>query len=160
MNDKLVENKIKGDAFEKWVVKKFDRDYFQVEEWRSDKSVDGIFPTSNHFPDLEISFFDPKSNTCKTFAVECKWRKALYKGGINWAEGYQIKNYADYAAKLSIPVFVILGLGGEPENPVSVFIIPLKNIHSHFLTIEQLIPYLHSNNTKGFFFDFEKELLN
>ncbi|MCK9611631.1 MAG: hypothetical protein PHR81_04500 [Bacteroidales bacterium] len=159
MNDNLDENKQKGDAFEKWVVKKFDRDYFQVEEWRSDKYVDGIYPVSNHFPDLEISFSLPGKDINKTFAVECKWRKNLYKGGINWAEEYQVKNYAEYAAMLKIPVFVILGVGGEPDKPESVYIIPLQKLQYKFCTGTYLNKFRHINIDKNFFYDFEKSKL-
>ena len=39
----LDENKAKGDAFERFVVKQFDKKYFTLQEWRSDKYVDGIY---------------------------------------------------------------------------------------------------------------------
>ena len=57
--DKKIEkddNKVKGDNFEKFVVKKFDKKYFTIQEWRSDKYTDGIYAVSNHFPDLEVMF--------------------------------------------------------------------------------------------------------
>ena len=60
--DDFDENKAKGDAFEKFVVKNFDRKYFTLQEWRSDKYVDGIYAVSNHFPDLEVTFTFRKKN--------------------------------------------------------------------------------------------------
>lgn len=42
--DDFDENKAKGDAFEKFVVKNFDRKYFTLQEWRSDKYVDRFMP--------------------------------------------------------------------------------------------------------------------
>jgi hypothetical protein len=160
METDIEENKRKGDEFEKWVVKKFDTAFFKVGEWRSDKYVDGIYPESNHFPDLEINFCYKKKNITKTFAVECKWRKSFYKGGINWAKGYQVKYYTDYASRLEIPVFVILGVGKEPSDPEKVFIIPLKDIKNDFLTDIELKPYLHNDIKGNFFFDYEKLALH
>ena len=69
------ENKAKGDAFEKFVVKSFSREFFTLQEWRSDKYVDGIYAVSNHFPDLEVIFDDKLKGVKDVFAIECKWRK-------------------------------------------------------------------------------------
>jgi hypothetical protein len=72
--DDYEENNGKGDAFEQFVVKNFDKAYFTLQEWRSDKYVDGIYPVSNHFPDLEVIFTFKSKGFREAFAVECKWR--------------------------------------------------------------------------------------
>lgn len=156
----LDDNKAKGDAFEKYVVQHFSRKYFRLQEWRSDKYVDGIYAVSNHFPDLEV-VFDFKAKSIKqSFAIECKWRKNYYNNGIEWAKDYQVKNYQDYATKLNIPVFVVIGLGGTADKPQEVFIVPLAKMNSSTITKTELTIYKKENPENEFFWDYEKIILH
>lgn len=152
-------NKAKGDAFEKFVVKNFDREFFTLQEWRSDKYVDGIYPVSNHFPDMEVNFTFRKKNISETFAIECKWRGYYYKNEIKWAENYQINNYKEYAEKLSIPVYVVIGVGGEPEKPNELFIVPLAEMNSNTITKSELGNYKKDLSDKKFFWDYDNNKL-
>lgn len=129
----------KGKAFENYVVERFNPDYFELKEWRSDKYHEGIYASSSQLPDLEYHF-KTKFQFAK-FAVECKWRQEFIKGRIEWAKSYQMVNYRDYERKNRIDVFVIIGVGGTPENPESVYIVPLKDIRSNVLTEAQLKQY-------------------
>jgi LPXTG-motif cell wall-anchored protein len=129
----------KGRAFENYVVSRFNKEYFELKEWRSDKYHEGVYATSSQLPDLEYHF-RTKSQFAK-FAVECKWRAEFFKGRIEWAKGYQLSNYRDYERKRNIDVFVIIGLGGTPENPQSVYVVPLREIRSNVLTEHQLKQY-------------------
>jgi hypothetical protein len=157
--DDFDENKAKGDAFEKFVVKNFNQKYFTLQEWRSDKYVDGIYAVSNHFPDLEVIFDFKSKGINEAFAIECKWRKNYYKNGIEWAQNYQIKNYKEYADKLSIPVFVVIGVGGEPEKPEELFIVPLQEMKSNTITKSELANYKKDISDTRFFWDYEKNKL-
>ena len=154
------ENKAKGDAFEKFVVKNFNQKYFTLQEWRSDKYVDGIYAVSNHFPDLEVIFNFKEKGVNEAFAIECKWRKNYYNNGIEWAQNYQIKNYKEYAAKLSIPVFVVIGVGGEPKMPEELFIVPLQEMKSNTITKSELANYKKDISDTRFFWDYEKNKLH
>ncbi len=157
--DDFDENKAKGDAFEKFVVRNFSRKYFTLQEWRSDKYVDGIYAVSNHFPDLEVIFNFKEKGVNEAFAIECKWRKNYYKNGIEWAQNYQIKNYKEYAEKLNIPVFVVIGVGGEPEEPEELFIVPLQEMKSNTISKSELANYKKDISDTRFFWDYEKNKL-
>ena len=154
-SDNFEENKLKGDAFEKYVVKRFNRKFFNVIEWRSDKYVDGIYAVSNHFPDLELLF--RAGNIKDSFAIECKWRKDYYRNGIEWASDYQIENYIKYAKEISIPVFIVLGVGGEPDNPGELFIIPLDSVESNVISKAKLFSY--KKYKKDFYWDTSQKIL-
>jgi len=158
-HDDYEENKAKGDAFEKFVVKNFDPKYFTLQEWRSDKYVDGIYAVSNHFPDLEVIFDFKSKGVNEAFAIECKWRGYYYKNEIKWAENYQINNYKEYAEKLSIPVFVVIGVGGEPKMPEELFIVPLQEMKSNTITKSELANYKKDISDTRFFWDYEKNKL-
>lgn len=157
--DNYEENKAKGDAFERFVVKNFNKKYFTLQEWRSDKYVDGIYAVSNHFPDLEVIFNLKSKGVSETFAIECKWRKNYYHEAIEWAKDYQLKNYKDYAYKLKIPVFVIIGVGGEAENPNEIFIVPLQKMKSNTISKSELAIYKKELSNSQFFWDYENNKL-
>lgn len=153
------DNKAKGDAFEKFVVKKFNPKYFTLQEWRSDKYVDGTYAVSNHFPDLEVNFELKSKGIHDVLAIECKWRKNYYKDGIEWAKNYQMTNYKEYAAKLNIPVYVMIGVGGEPNQPEELFIVPLKKMASNTISKAALAQYKKDDTHSGLFWDSETKML-
>jgi len=153
-------NKAKGDAFEKYIVKKFNQTSFTITEWRSDKYTDGIYAISNHFPDLEIIFESKNENIKSKFAVECKWRNNYFKNEIQWAEDYQIVNYHAYAKKLNIPVIVIIGVGGKPSEPAALFLIPLHSLKSNSISKEELYQYRKEDLAGRFFWSHSKMELN
>lgn len=153
------ENKAKGDAFERFVVKNFDKKYFTLQEWRGDKFVDGIYAVSNHFPDLEVIFNFKSKGVREVFAIECKWRRSYFQEAIEWAKDYQLKNYKEYAAKLKISVFVVIGIGGEPEKPQELFIVPLQKMKSNIISKSELAIYKKDLADTQFFWDYDKKEL-
>lgn len=158
-DENFDENKAKGDAFEGFVVKHFDKKYFTLQEWRGDKYVDGNYPVSSHFPDLEVKFHYEKQKVNENFAIECKWRKYYFENSIEWAKDYQIKNYKEYANKLKIPVFVVIGVGGEPNNPYELFIVPLEKMKANVISKDELAKYKKDLSDPYFFWDYEKNQL-
>jgi hypothetical protein len=117
----------KGDAFENYVVDHFDKQYFSIVFWSGDHCRKrNIRVESDTYPDLVIRY--NRSNKNETFAVECKYRKNHYKGKLNWSKYGQIERYTDFQELTQIPVFVVIGLGGEPDKPDRMFCIPLNDI--------------------------------
>jgi hypothetical protein len=138
----------KGYDFEKFIVERFDDAYFDLREWRGDKYHQGKYALSSSLPDLE---YELKTGRHKVkFAVECKWRNRFFDYNIEWAKPYQLENYKNYEASNGITVFVIIGIGGLPANPESIYIVPLKDITGSTFTEYQLRPYLRYK--KGDFF--------
>ncbi len=98
-------------------------------------------------------------NIHEAFAIECKWRKSYYKNGIEWAENYQIVNYKEYSEKLEIPVFVVIGVGGEPGKPQELFIVPLQKMNSKVISKSELEKYSKDISKPQFYWDSEKTVL-
>ena len=121
------ESKRKGDDFEKFVVKKFNKKYFTLKEWTSDKFIDGVYAENTLGPDLVYQF--SLGNISEGLAVECKWRNKLYDN-LNIVTAQQLKNYRNFGQEKNIPVFIILGVGGKPSAPEQLYIIPLNKINS------------------------------
>ena len=62
----------------------------------------------------------------REFLVEAKYRSRLYQGAVEWCKPYQLERYKTNAR--AMPVFVAIGLGGFPESPQHIFIVPVKHI--------------------------------
>lgn len=160
---KFQANKEKGDAFERFVVSRFNcesnRKYFRLKHWRSDKGVPGFYAESNCDPDLELEFCLRGEKTL--FAVECKWRQSPSRGGtVTWANQEQPDNYRAYAARERRPVFVVLGLGGKPDAPGSVYIIPLERLTGCRVSLKWLDCFEREDADRAFFFDAQKKRLS
>lgn len=126
-------NKFKGDEFEEYVVGSFDKKYFKLLDWRSDKGVQGVFPESNEYPDLEFQF--QHNNYVKRFAIECKFRKESDKDLIEFAYPDQLTRYRNYSNDKGIEVYLVIGFGGIPISPKELFLIPLNEIESPKISI-------------------------
>ena len=149
--------KEKGDKFEQYIVKKFNVDFFKIKEWRSDKYIDGLYAESNMNPDLEYEF-TLKSFSTK-FAVECKYRHGLFNGGIDLAKERQIQHYKKFEIERKMPVYIALGLGGNPDDPDELFLIPLKNLNANKISHKNLSRFRKDTN-KQFFFDVKDRKLH
>ena len=148
---KLINYKKKnGDDFEKFIVQKFNKEFFRIKEWAGDKYIKGFYADTTQQPDLMIELKYKKD--VFVFSVECKWRQNLFKKGIEFAKKEQFNRYKDFEKTNNIPVFLAIGIGGKAEAPASLFIIPLKEIDNNFIHINELEKYRKTVNSK-FFFD-------
>lgn len=142
--------KEKGDAFEQFVAKMFDKKLFIIREWRGDKFIDGIYAESNKNPDFEIEFVF--NNVLSKFAVECKYRTAIHDR-IIIAEKHKINNYRKYSAENNIPVFIALGLSGLPTQPNEFYIIPLNKINSEEMDYYEMQKFRRASIHNKFYYD-------
>ncbi|EPG66447.1 hypothetical protein [Leptospira wolffii] len=121
----------KGKDFEKYVISKFDKNYFTIVDWTRDHDINssGRLVESNLNPDLKIRYNPTKD----LFAVECKFRSNPVKSSkindyvVNWSKPEQIKRYSDFMKRERIPVFVVIGLSGKPMSPEYMFCLPLAS---------------------------------
>lgn len=146
-------SKKKGDDFEKYIVQKFDKKHFRIKEWAGDKYINGQYAETTLQPD--IVFECERNGRFVSFAVECKWRKKVYKGAIDFSYPEQLERYRKFEREKKIPVFVAIGQGGKSSDPDHLYIVPLKNITSTSLSLDFLTPY-EKEKTKKFSFGQEK----
>ena len=146
----------KGTEFESFVVKLFNPEYFTLIEWRSDKSIDGIFPIMSKFPDLEF-YFESKTENLQ-FAVECKWREHFYQEGIE-LDKFQLENYRHYEQVMQTPTFIVIGIGDTPSHPRNVYLLPLREITKEHLHEYELEVYLRRQAYDKIFLDCQRLIL-
>jgi hypothetical protein len=128
--DEENDNYEKGLTFEKYVFDLFNPTYYSIEEWTRDVSDKraGRTVESDKNPDLLIRY-KPKA---ERFAVECKFRsnyvssQKINKNVIAWSYPEQIQRYQEFSKKKGIPVFVVIGMKGSPDNPEYMYCIPLE----------------------------------
>ena len=76
----------------------------------------------------------------KEFHVEAKYRSRYYDGAVEWCKPYQLRRYKEIHAKT--PLYVVIGIGGQPCSPDQIFFIPVENIkypklfHTYLKTYE------------------------
>jgi hypothetical protein len=142
-----------GKAFEEYIINLFnDRNFARI-KWRASEKFTGTsLPPDHFFPDLEMELVFGRSRKYR-FAVECKWRREFRDGIIKWAKDSQICSYRMFQDQVRIPVFVAIGIGGEPSNPEKLFVTPLNNIWMvNELYESDLIPFKRKPTNK-FFYD-------
>ena len=61
------------------------------------------------------------------FWVEAKYRSYLFNNSFKWFNYYQLKRYR--MLNRVTPVYIVIGIGGCPNSPLEVFLVPLKEIH-------------------------------
>ena len=113
-----------GLRFEDYVSNLFSNKYFSiVEKTHSTETNQERYVESSMNPDF-VFRYNPSS---EMFAVECKYRTNLNNEGLlNWSYPEQLKRYKEFSYQRRIPVFIVIGLGGNDNEPKKMFNIPLE----------------------------------
>ncbi|MGM0947045.1 MAG: hypothetical protein ACQEW9_17865 [Bacteroidota bacterium] len=141
-----------GYDFEKFIVQKFNKKFFKIRNWASDKFVDGRYADTTTQPDIQLSL--NLRGQSYPLAVECKWRSDPKGDYIRFANEGQLERYKAFAEKENHPVFIALGIGGKASEPAELYILPVQELTQ---------PYIHKNRIgkyskkidADFFFDQE-----
>jgi len=98
----------------------FVKKYFVITEKTHDFQANhGDFIESSINPDFK---FRDKMN--KSFYLEAKFRSDVHDDKISWCNFGQLKRYQEFDK--TFPVFIAIGLGGKPDNPKNLYLLPLQ----------------------------------
>jgi hypothetical protein len=140
---------VKGQMFEEYIIKLFNDRHFHLSRWRKAGQIDTLY-YDHSGPDLEFVF---GRKWKYRFAVECKWRKKFHDGKISWANNEQRHHYLDFQYRTHTPVFIAIGIGGEPSNPAKLFVTPLQQLFNNLQVYEfELMPFQRRPKSR-FFYD-------
>lgn len=131
--------KKKGYEFEEFMAKKINKKYFSIKQWAGDKYVDGIYSEKTQEPDLIIDF--TLKDYSKVFAVECKYRSKKNGNKVTFSNKDQLKRYKKFEKEKAIDVYIALGIGGKASNPDELYLIPLRDLTFHEISIGELKNY-------------------
>lgn len=144
----------KGRLFEEYIINLFNKKYFYLKQWRKSQKFDDSYSIIDSvYPDIEMELvFTGRRNF--RFAVECKWKQNFINGKIEWASDDKICSYRIFQDRVRIPVFIAIGIGGEPDNPEKLFLTPLNSIYmKNELFESDLIPFERSPRRR-FYYDY------
>jgi len=72
--------------------------------------------------------------------IECKYRREV-SNVFQWATENQFNKYNYLQKYLKIPIYIIIGVGGLPNNPKELYFIPLDKLNSHNISLNQFDHY-------------------
>jgi hypothetical protein len=105
----------------------------------------------NYYPDLEVVCTLP--NEVRRFALECKYRPSLQDGFVEFAYDEQLKRYKNFEDVMKLPLVIVLGIGGVPESPAELYLIPLDGVYQPYLSEQQLKEFeVGFNDILSYFF--------
>ena len=110
-----------GEQFEHYVRKRLFKDrHFELLQRTLGYNVKTKDYVQSANPDFKLR----DRRTKKIFFAEAKYRKSFFKGHLTWCSENQLRHYRQ--CNHEFPVFIILGVGGEPSHPDFVALIPLS----------------------------------
>jgi hypothetical protein len=114
----------KGDEFEDYVQKVlFPDSHFVLVQ----KTHDYIANKNRYIESLKEPDFKFRTRAkYKEFYVEAKYRSGFHNGVIDWCKPFQLRRYQTIDNK--IPVYIAVGIGGQPEAPYQISLIPMTHI--------------------------------
>ena len=156
------EEVLKGREFEDFVLEMFrlhEDNGLVLKEWQGDKTMVStnrptvstsrplgiICPESNRYPDF---VFDYQG---KGFAVECKWREKLSSDmEKDLFSKDKMTIYQKFSTERNLPVFIVLGVGGESSDPELLYVIPLSEIPSVLSHTKSIVEFLRPSTETPF----------
>ncbi len=115
---------VKGDEFEQYVrTVIFPREYYELLEKTHDyRENKEDYIASSKKPDF---LFKSKASSAEFF-IEAKFRSKFQDQVLEWGKFFQLKRYQEIDRVT--PVYIIIGLGGQPSLPERAFLIPVKHL--------------------------------
>lgn len=74
-------------------------------------------------------------------AIVCRWKEAFTAGRVEWARSFEMVKYRSYETETAVPLFIVIGVGGDPQSTGLISFIPLQAVRSNVLTKVQLENY-------------------
>jgi len=130
-----------GESFESYARKYLftERHYQLLQKTHGYRS-----PKKNYVPSADPDFKFRDRRNGKIFYVEAKYRKSFFKGQVTWCTERQLDHY--HQCYRENPVFILLAVGGNPDRPEFVSLIPLKK--ANFTTLFKSHAEKYSIHTK------------
>ena len=149
----LSDEALKGREFEDFVVELFnlkESKTFHLLEWKGDKLLGDIYPEGNRHPDLILEYMAEEYKPV-SFAVECKWRNTINRESFsNMLTDEKYSIYLRFSEEQQIPVYIVLGIGGQPSAPLVLYVFRLEDIPSIQEKKIPIIKYMKSFPTDDF----------
>jgi hypothetical protein len=144
-----INTRANQDAFEQYVTNKFSTRYFNVARIVQEED----FAFSNLRADFNIS---EKSGS---IFLKTYWIQQYTDHTVTVASTEELDGYNFFNENNENPMFKILGIGGKPDNPSLLYMIPAKEITTYQKQIFEITPFKKEDLQKNFFFYLNEKTL-
>jgi hypothetical protein len=132
--------------FESFVITLFDPLYFNYSRLAGQKVFAGRMQARGLEPDFQFNF--QKNDVRATFAVRCVYREDEHPAEVRLFPTEILNRYRHYEEEHETQVYFIVGVGGAPDDPKELYLIPATAVKSEVVSRNFLRPYYKS----GMFF--------
>jgi hypothetical protein len=147
--DDRTPQEIVGQTFEDYVVNFLtDKRFTLLDRTMDRKTSEGVYAESCKNPDLHISQTNGSSTI--DYYIECKYRSS-WKSGLAEIKQYQIDRYKEFQRNEHRKVLFALGVGGKPEAPQTLMIVPLDSIKGAGIKQEWIGKYKIVQSSDGLY---------
>jgi hypothetical protein len=147
--DDRTPEEIVGQSFEDYVVNFLaDKRFTLLDRTMDRKTSEGVYAESCKNPDLHIS--QTNGSRSIDYYIECKYRSS-WKSGLAEIKQYQIDRYKEFQRKEHRKVLFALGVGGKPEAPQTLMIVPLDSIKGAGIKQDWIGKYQIPQSSDGFY---------
>jgi hypothetical protein len=147
--DDRTDQEIMGQKFEDYVVNLLADSRFRLLDRTMDKKTsEGVYAESCMNPDLHIS--QAHKPNWLDYYIECKYRSSWYQGQVKF-EQYQIDRYRKFQGTERRKVLFALGIGGKPDAPKSLMIVPLDSLDGYAIKQDWVFKYRIDATSDGLY---------
>lgn len=115
-----------GNDFEGYIADLLKANGIRLKQWnQGTTSPEGAYAENELNPDFLVSH--KSGNIDLEYWIECKYRSSLPKEGFR-LEDYQTNRYKKIQGQSKKKILIALGMGGNPSEPETVYIIPLDSL--------------------------------
>lgn len=144
--DRMVRDLNTQSVFEAFVITLFDPLYFRHSRPKAEKVFAGRVTEGETGPDLEFEFNHKDAHA--KFAIKCLYFRGGTKNDVHLFPPDRKRAFRVFEEENEMPLHFILGLGGTPDDPKELFLVPAKVISRGVVSKTDLQPYSKS----GMFF--------
>jgi len=126
-------------VFEAFVVTLFDPLYFRYSRPKAARAFAGQGSEHEAVPDLEFEF--SQKETQARFAIKCLYYKNGGRRELQLFSASRQRAFREFEEDREMDLYYILGIGGYPDDPKELYLVPSKAITSEFVRKEDLRRY-------------------
>lgn len=129
-------------VFEAFVITLFDPLYFRHRRPKAERVLAGKVSEGETVPDLEFEFH--QKDVRMRFAIKCVYYKKTGPSELQLFSPERQQAFRTFEEERRMDLYYILGIGGTPDDPKELYLVPAKAVESEFISKAALKPYWKS----------------
>ncbi|MGC1242795.1 MAG: hypothetical protein WA874_14485 [Chryseosolibacter sp.] len=126
-------------VFEAFVITLFDPLYFRHKRPKAERVLAGKRSEGETLPDLEFEF--NHRDTHVRLAIKCLYYKNAGTNEFQLFSSERQEAFRHFEDESGMPMYYIVGIGGTPDDPKEIYLVPAKAVAKEFVTRMELKPF-------------------